>query len=183
MSSTGGEQRSSLDPGMHGSAAAGVQGLALDKSSKSLRVGLLLLTLIGIVLSGVSLHNHYQEETTDYCTVDEAINCDLVNRSVYSEFLGLPVALIGVVGYGFLLLLSLPRRPRMLLRTARLLAATMGLAFSLYLTYVEAYVLAVWCMLCVASLIAILAITGLAGIGARAGGRTALGPVKPAAPA
>jgi uncharacterized membrane protein len=182
MGPTGNEQRSPLDLGM-ASAASAVPALALDRPRKSLRVGLLLLTMIGIVLSGVSLRNHYQEETTDYCAVDEAINCDLVNRSIYSEFLGVPVALIGVVGYGFLLLLSLPRRPRKLLRAARLAAAGLGLAFSLYLTYVEAYVLAVWCMLCVASLIAILAITGLAGLGVRGGGRTPFAPPRPAVPA
>jgi len=39
-----------------------------------------------------------------------------------------------------------------------------GLAFALYLTYVEGYVLETWCILCLSSLGLIVTITGLAGV-------------------
>ena len=42
-----------------------------------------------------------------------------------------------------------------------LLGALAGLAFALYLTYIEAYVLGVWCILCLGSLATILGITVL----------------------
>ena len=50
-----------------------------------------------------------------------------------------------------------------LLSTSRQLAAEQrGLAFALYLTYIEAYELTTWCILCVTSLIVIALISALA---------------------
>jgi vitamin-K-epoxide reductase (warfarin-sensitive) len=45
-----------------------------------------------------------------------------------------------------------------------LIAAAAGLVFALYLTYVEAYVLTAWCILCLTSLALITLITALAAI-------------------
>jgi uncharacterized membrane protein len=45
-----------------------------------------------------------------------------------------------------------------------LLAAAAGLAFALYLTYIEGRVLDAWCILCLASLGLIAAIALLAGV-------------------
>jgi uncharacterized membrane protein len=42
-----------------------------------------------------------------------------------------------------------------------LIASTAGLGFALYLTYIEAFVLATWCILCLSSLTAIFLITVL----------------------
>lgn len=77
--------------------------------------------------------------------------------------MGIPVAGIGVVGYGLLFVLSTVRRLRPETATQLLLAALAGLAFALYLTYVEAYVLMTWCILCLSSLALITLITLLAG--------------------
>ena len=43
-------------------------------------------------------------------------------------------------------------------------AAAAGLAFALYLTYIEGHVLGVWCILCLSSLALITATTVLSGI-------------------
>jgi len=48
--------------------------------------------------------------------------------------------------------------------TRLLMAAAPGLAFALYLTYIEAYVLTTWCILCLTSLALIAAITALSGV-------------------
>jgi uncharacterized membrane protein len=74
------------------------------------------------------------------------------------------VAAIGLVGYAALLGLSRMRRRGA--RTLMLLAALVGLAFCLYLTYIEAYVLGVWCLLCLGSQATIVAITVLSGMAA-----------------
>lgn len=119
-----------------------------------------LLAVVGMVLSAVSLKNHYSGEKTEYCDLSENFNCDLVNRSVYSRVGPVPVAAIGLVGYGVLFGLSRARRRA---TSALMLAgAVVGLAFSLYLTYVEAYVLGVWCVLCLGSLATVVGITALA---------------------
>ena len=117
---------------------------------------------IGATFSGLSLHNHYTTSATDYCDLNTMFNCDLVNRSVYSQFFGVPVALIGLVGY--FLLFGLWSSDNRLLATLRLLASAVGLAFAIYLAYIEAVILATWCLLCIGSLVMISAITVLAGI-------------------
>lgn len=116
---------------------------------------------IGAILSGLSLHNHYTTSVTDYCDLNTMFNCDLVNRSVYSQFFGVPVALIGLVGY--FLLFGLWISDNWLLASLRLLASTAGLAFAIYLAYIEAAILATWCLLCIGSMVMISAITVLAG--------------------
>ena len=49
-------------------------------------------------------------------------------------------------------------------RAMLLVAALAGLGFALYLTYIEAFALVVWCVLCLTSLTLILAITVLSAI-------------------
>lgn len=129
--------------------------------SSKLALAITVLALIGIVLSAVSLKNHYSGTPTEYCDLGDNFNCDLVNRSVYSQVGPVPVALIGLMGYAALLVLARMRgkKPALLM----LVAAVTGLGFSLYLTYVEAYLLGVWCILCLGSLATIVLIAALAG--------------------
>jgi len=48
--------------------------------------------------------------------------------------------------------------------TLLLAAAVPGLAFALYLTYVEGFILSAWCILCLSSLVFISAITVLSAV-------------------
>lgn len=123
-----------------------------------------ILSLAGMVVSAVSLQRHYAKSATNYCDFGEKFNCDIVNRSEYSELMGIPVAGIGVVGYGVLFALSTFYRSRSETPFRLLTAAAVGLAFALYLTYVEGYVLMTWCVLCLSSLALIFLISVLAGI-------------------
>ena len=118
--------------------------------------------VLGAILSALSLQNHYSISATAYCDLSATFNCDLVNRSAFSEFHGLPVALLGLLGYIVLFALSI--KPRRWATRFRFAAAITGVGFALYLAYIEAYVLAVWCLLCIGSLAMILIITTLAGI-------------------
>jgi vitamin-K-epoxide reductase (warfarin-sensitive) len=121
-----------------------------------------ILAVAGMALSAVSLQRHYAKSATAFCEVGEKFNCDIVNRSEYSRVMGIPVAGIGIVGYGVLLALSTAYRLRPETPLRLLAAAVAGLGFALYLTYVEAYVLDTWCILCLGSLGLIVTITGLA---------------------
>ena len=106
----------------------------------------------GIAVSSVSLYEHFATSATSFCNFSESFNCDLVNRSAYSTILGVPVALIGMVGY--LLVATLATVYRRLAETPMLLliVSVIGLGFALYLAYVEKFVLGVWCILCLTSL-------------------------------
>lgn len=116
------------------------------------------------------------------CTISHG--CDVVNSSAYSEFLGIPVAAIGVVGYLALFVVAIvgvqPRwvadpRPDLVLGVL----SAVALIFTLYLTYAELFVLHAICQWCVVSQIAILLIFGLAVSGLRSEKRPQLGAQKP----
>lgn len=111
-----------------------------------------LLALAGILVSSVSLYHHFSKSKTSFCDIGQSFNCDLVNRSQYSMFHGIPVALLGILGY--LLILSLATVYREKAETPFILAGVTlaGLGLALYLTYIEAFVLHAWCVLCLTSL-------------------------------
>jgi uncharacterized membrane protein len=123
-----------------------------------------VLGLAGIIVSSVSLYHHFGTTATKYCDFGESFNCDIVNRSIYSTVFGIPVALIGIFGYALLLLLATLYRSRPNAPLLLITASTLGLGFALYLTYIEAYVLGAWCVLCLSSLSIIVLITVLASV-------------------
>jgi uncharacterized membrane protein len=112
----------------------------------------------------VSLERHYAKSATAFCDIGQKFNCDIVNRSEYSTMMGIPVAGIGIAGYGVLLALATVYRSRMETPNWLLAVALGGLGFALYLTYVEGYVLETWCILCLSSLGLITGIAVLAGV-------------------
>ncbi len=123
-----------------------------------------LLALGGVLISSVSLYHHYGTSQSSFCDFAESFNCDIVNRSIYSMVFGIPVALIGIIGYLGLLGLATVYRAKAQTPALLLIASLAGLGFALYLTYIEAFVLAVWCILCLTSLTLILAITVLSSL-------------------
>jgi len=134
------------------------------RSRKALFVGVAILSIAGTIVSVISLQRHYAKSATEFCDFSQKFSCDIVNRSAYSSIMGIPVAGIGIAGYGFLLLLSSWWRGRSETPNRLLGAAAVGLIFALYLTYIEGYVLATWCILCLISLVLISLITLVAAL-------------------
>ncbi len=122
------------------------------------------LCVAGIAVSLVSLQRHYASSKSNYCDFGANFNCDIVNRSIYSEVAGVPVSLIGVLGYTGLLVLTVLYKKNEHSPVILLAASLAGTAFALYLTYIEGFVLAVWCLLCLSSLGLILAIATFSGL-------------------
>jgi uncharacterized membrane protein len=120
-----------------------------------------VLAVAGIAVSSVSLYHHYGTSKTNYCDFGENFNCDIVNRSTYSTVVGIPDALIGILGYTALLALATLYRRKAETPVMLLIASVAGLGFALYLTYIEAFVLATWCILCLSSLTVIFLIAVL----------------------
>lgn len=123
-----------------------------------------VLSFAGIVLSAVSLQRHYARSASEFCDFSQKFSCDIVNRSEYSEVQGIPVAAIGVLGYATLFFLSTFWNSRAETPNRLLAASIVGLVFALHLTYIEAYELKTWCILCVASQVMIFLITVFAAI-------------------
>ena len=102
--------------------------------------------------------------------------CETVQTSSYARLMGVPVAGWGVVWYGLVILVGLvgvqarfadEKWPDRWL----LVLAALGLAFSVYLTGVELFVLHAICQWCVVSAVLTVVIFGLALPAVRSGGR------------
>jgi vitamin-K-epoxide reductase (warfarin-sensitive) len=136
----------------------------ISTDNRGVFLAIAILAVAGVVVSAVSLQRHYAKSATAFCEVGEKFSCDIVNRSEYSSVMGIPVAGIGVIGYGVLLALATVCRSRVETPLRLLGAALAGLGFALWLTYVEGYVLGTWCILCLSSLGLIAGIAVLAGV-------------------
>lgn len=111
-----------------------------------MRYILAVLALAGAIVSGLALQVHYSSGT-EPCSINAKWDCGIVNHSSYSMVDGIPVALIGMVGYLGLLWLALAKQ-----RVVVLLTSLAGLGYALYLAHIERDVLGVWCLYCVISL-------------------------------
>lgn len=122
---------------------------------------ILVSSCIGFLLSLYALTSHYSLTSSDFCTLSETINCEVVNKGSYSEFYGIPVALLGVIGYLFIFSAAWMKRKRqkdLSLSVFLLVASCMAFLFSLFLTGIETFVLQSWCLLCLGSQLVILVI-------------------------
>lgn len=118
-----------------------------------MRFLIVLLALAGALVSALALRSS-STGVEDFFTVTDDWDCGLVSRSPYAQLGPLPVAGIGIVGYLLLVILAgMDRRGELAV------AASAGLAFSLYLSHLERDVLKVWCQYCVISQGAIVALT------------------------
>jgi vitamin-K-epoxide reductase (warfarin-sensitive) len=138
--------------------------IAMSVCSRRLLLAISFLAMAGIAVSSVSVYHHYGGSKTSYCDVGENFNCDIVNRSAYSSLLGIPVASIGIIGYLGLLALSTVYRRKAGTPILLLIASVAGLGFALYLTYIERFILAAWCVLCLSSLALIFSICVLSSL-------------------
>ncbi len=123
-----------------------------------MRYLIVLLALAGAAVSLLALRVHYSADT-EPCSINERWDCGIVNHSSFSLIEHVPVAAIGIVGYLVLAGLAFARQ-----RFLLFLATLVGLGLALYLTFVEKYVLQVWCLYCVISQ-AIIALITLLSLG------------------
>jgi uncharacterized membrane protein len=137
---------------------------AMTSSARRICMAITVFALAGVVVSSIALYHHYGTSATSYCDFGQNFNCDIVNRSTYSSVMGIPVALIGLIGYLTLAALATFCRSKIETPAMLLIGSTLGLGFALYLTYIEAYVLGVWCVLCLSSLTAMVLITILSSV-------------------
>jgi len=112
----------------------------------------LVLALLGIAIAGYLTYVHY-EGLSPVCTTG---GCERVQASSYSEIGPIPVALLGLIGY--VAILGSLAVPGDVGRALTFMLTLTGLAFSLYLTYLELFVIDAICQWCVASAVVMAAL-------------------------
>ena len=72
---------------------------------KNIYAAFIILSILGFLLSVYLTIEHYVKGKAP-CDINQTVSCTLVNTSIYSEILGIPVAFFGIVYFLALLLLS-----------------------------------------------------------------------------
>jgi uncharacterized membrane protein len=122
------------------------------------------LSLAGLAVSSYLLTVHWGWWTAVCLGVG---NCELVNTSRFSEFLGIPVALFGMGAYVAMFAASVALWRDLYPEWARrglFAVAAIGVVFSAYLTYIELFVLHEICPWCVLSAIIVTIIAVLSAL-------------------
>ena len=110
-------------------------------------------TTVAVAAVGVSIYLtlvHYAGAPLA-CSASGAINCEKVITSPQSVIFGIPVAVYGLAFWVVAVALSLPpawRATAPWVATARVAFATVGIAFVLYLIYVELFDVRAICLWC-----------------------------------
>jgi uncharacterized membrane protein len=129
-------------------------------SRRTLRMATAGLAVIGLAIAGYLTWVHYAG-LQPIC-VGGGGGCERVQSSQWADLAGIPVALLGLLGYAVILAsLALPDE---LGRQAAALVALVGFGFSAWLTFVELTKIHAICQWCVASavlmtLLAIVSVT------------------------
>ena len=140
-------------------------------SSKS-RTLLVAFALLGLGAATASSYVHYrlvtEQHYSSFCDVSSTVSCTEAYLSRYGSFLGVPVALLGVIFFATILVLAaMVGRPTSSSKEnapAYIFAlSTIGLAFALYLGWSSYVVLKVFCILCAITYVSVIAIFIISG--------------------
>ena len=126
-------------------------------TERRLRLATALICVLGLAVAGYLTYVHYAE--LEPLCVGGGGGCEKVQSSDYAELAGIPVAVLGLAGYG--LILASLWVPGDAGRVSGALLALVGFGFSLYLTWVELFEIDAICQWCVVSavLMTVLAVT------------------------
>jgi uncharacterized membrane protein len=119
-------------------------------SNRGVRIAMIVIAVIGLGVASYLTYVHYSGEPPLCSTTHNT--CLKVQTSVYSTLAGVPVALIGLIGY-IAILGSLLLRESEESRFATMTLTVVGFGFSAYLTYRELFSLHEICEWCVSSAI------------------------------
>lgn len=114
------------------------------------------LTLIVGILSASYLS--YVEMTLSDAVCGVMGNCNLVQQSEYAQIGGIPIGFIGVAGYITMLLIWLIGRGeyKQFANSVLLVFTVLGTLFSIYLTFLEPFVIGATCVWCLLSALVML---------------------------
>ncbi|MGE0039878.1 MAG: vitamin K epoxide reductase family protein [Vicinamibacterales bacterium] len=140
------------------------------------KTGLLTLLALGglaAALAATWVHYRLLQDPTyvSFCDAGSVVSCTEAYTSRYGSIAGVPVALIGVLYFGFVLgliaLCSRSASSRENLSGYVFAASTAGLAGVLYFAYISFVVLGAVCLLCVGTYVAIIGLFLVSGAAAK----------------
>jgi len=136
---------------------------------------LLIFAFLGLAASTMSTFVHYQllqdPGFSSFCDVNAAVNCTRAYLSEYGSFLGVPVALGGVLFFALVTMLAWPawRTPDAVQRQRFVdyiyVLSILALAFVLYLAWASFVKLGTVCVVCLTTYVAVAGLFTVSGSG------------------
>ena len=133
----------------------------------TLRHFTLILLIAGLIITGYLSYTHLTE-TSVVCVESGAFNCDTVNSSIYSQFMGIPIAYLGFLADLFMFLVVLLEPRIALLENYSVMIvfgiSLLGFIYHGYLTYVSVTrinALCIWCLSAHVVMTLVLIVTGI----------------------
>lgn len=108
-----------------------------------------ILCALGALVSGYLLVADFVLGGAELCLTGKG--CDVVRESRYSSIGGIPVSLLGVLGYAAMAAVSVSRLGRRTRWNLLFWLSSAAVGFSAYLTYLELFIIEALCSWCVAS--------------------------------
>jgi uncharacterized membrane protein len=127
-------------------------------SRRALKMTMIVLTTIGLGVASYLTYVHYSG-IKPACSLGGS--CEKVQTSAYSHLAGVPVALMGLIGYVSIMVLLLARESETT-RLATVAVTAIGFGFSAYLTYRELFSIHAICEWCVSSAVIMTILVSLA---------------------
>ncbi len=136
---------------------------------------IIVLAFLALLTTSYLVYERYTPHPTGtLCTFGKSFDCLLVNNSYFSTvftalyldfipyYIGfdLPFSVLGVLTYGIILILGIIGyfNLKLFQNIPKIIFYLTGItvAFSIYLTFIEAFVIKTWCIFCVAQAILVL---------------------------
>ncbi len=122
-----------------------------------LRAAIAALAVAGVGIAAYLTYVHYADVEA-FCVAGGG-GCEKVQTSDYADLAGIPVAVLGLIGYVLILASAFVRGDAG--RLAGVVLALIGFGFSAYLTYRELFTIDAICQWCVASAVVMTALAVL----------------------
>ena len=109
------------------------------------------LAILGLAASAYLTYTHFTDSGLLGCAEKGTINCAKVTTSPQSYVFGIPVAVLGLAFYVFLVAIMSPwawRSGRREIALARMASLVVGVGFVLYLVYAELFDIGAICLYC-----------------------------------
>jgi len=132
---------------------------------------LVLFALLGLGASGAATYVHYNliqnPDYSSFCDINATVSCKAAYLSRYGSIGGVPVAVGGIVFFGWVLVMLWGATGKSRIRDSApayiFAGSTLALAVVLYLAYASFFVLKEVCPLCVATYVAVIGVFVISG--------------------
>jgi len=105
-------------------------------------------SVLGMVIMAYLTYLKFNSGGLSFCDISESFSCSAVNRSVYADFFGIPVSILGFLYFAGVGGLTFGKSTERSFYSLVFGATVAALVFSLYLSYVEFFILKIICLLC-----------------------------------